>query len=311
MAEQNYTVGEPIGGGEANPQQSGGSSGGSMADFGMYSWAMSDPAVADILTRAKNEGWTPDKLQFELTRTHWWRTQEDSVRAWNTLIAQNPQEALNRRANEYDRIERLAASMGVTIHPDVLLSYADSSLRYSWNDVQLRNSLLTNYEYSSKPGGVAQFGAAAETTQQIKRLAGEYIVPLDDRTIRDWTIRVLQGISTVDSFKAYLAQVAAADNPWMKSALDQGFTVKDVMSPYINRVAQELGMTPDEIDMSEPKWRQLLEVTDDKGERIRPNTQQVLKIVRNDDRFGWDKTEGAVTTAAQFATSLAQQFGAI
>lgn len=310
MAEQYYTVGEPMGGGPANPAAPA-ASGGSMADFGMYSWAMSDPEVASILTRAKNEGWTPDKLQFELTRTNWWRTSEDSVRAWNTLIAQNPQEALNRRANEYDRIEHLAVQMGVKLDYDTLLSFADSSLRYSWNDVQLRNSLLGHYEYSSQPGAVAQFGAAAETTMEIKRLAGEYIVPLDDRTIRDWTIRVLQGISTVDSFKAYLAGVAAADNPWMKSALDQGFTVKGLMAPYINRVAQELGITPDEIDMSEPKWRQLLEQTDEKGERVRPNTQQVLHLIRTDDRFGWDKTENAVSTAAQFATELAGKFGAI
>ena len=97
----------------------------------------------------------------------------------------------------------------------------------------------------------------------------------------------------------------------MKTALDQGFSVKDILAPYLTRAAQELGISAAEIDLTDPLWRQLVEQTDEKGERVRPNTQQILHLIRTDQRFGWDKTEGAVTQAAQFATELAHMFGAV
>ena len=62
----------------------------------------------------------------------------------------------------------------------------------------------------------------------------------------------------------------------MKTALDQGFSVKDILAPYLTRAAQELGISAAEIDLTDPLWRQLVEQTDEKGERVRPNTQQIL-----------------------------------
>lgn len=279
------------------------------ADFGSFAWAYNaDPQVRELIDRAEAEDWPAEKLAAAIQGTHWWRTQESSVREWNELIARNPQEALDQRDTQFRNIKRLAQQYGIDVPDDVAVSWADSFLRYSWTDQQLIDTMLTTWTYH--PDTAAK-GQAGITIAELNKTIADYGVPISDATKNDWLHQVMQGAVTVDSFKSYLANIAAADNPWMKSALDQGYTVKQVMDPYITRAAEELGISPAEIDLAQPKWRRLIEFTDDKGERIRPNSQAIAHLIRTDPTYGWDASSGAVETAAQFAAQLSKQFGAV
>lgn len=277
------------------------------ADFGSFAWAMSDPEVAQVLTQAKNENWPEAKTTAALQATNWWRTSEDSVRQWNALIAANPSEAADRAATQFRNIQALAQQFGIDVPEGVAKSWADSALRYSWTQQQLVDTMLTTWTYH--PDTAAK-GKSGSTIQELNKTIADYGVPISDATKNDWLHQVLQGAVTVESFKSYLANIAAADNPWMKSALDQGYTVKQVMDPYITRAAEELGISPAEIDLAQPKWRRLIEFTDDKGERVRPNSQQIAHLIRTDATYGWDATDGANTQAAQFASELSRLMGA-
>lgn len=309
MAEQYFTVGEPNDApAQQQPQQSGANPNFDYASFGTFSWMYNaDPQVRGLIDQASREKWPPEKLAAAIQGTGWWRSMVQSERQWNQLIAEDPRTALEKRDRKSEEISKQAQQMGITLRPGVADSFADSFYRYGWSDIQLENSLLSQFTYERGK----TFGLAATTEQALRRASGDYMVPLDDQTMQQWIVSIEQGRTSEETFRAYLAQIAAADNPWMRSALDQGFSVKQIMAPYLSRAAQELGMAVEEIDLSDPKWRQILELTDDKGERIRPTTQQVLKLVRSDSRFGWDKTDAALEASAQFSRELATTFGAI
>lgn len=278
------------------------------AAYGTFAWMYnSDGAVHDLIDQASREKWPPEKLAEAIKGTGWWRSMVASEREWNQYIADDPRSALEKRNRKAEEIERMASTMGITLQPGVADSFADSFYRFGWNELQLNNSLLSQFEYERGK----TTGAAATIEMQLRGVARDYTVPLSDNTMKSWIISIEQGRNTIDTFKTQMAQIAAADNPWMASALDAGFSVRDILDPYVEAAARELGISSAEIDLSEPKWRKLLEQTDAKGERVRPNTQQVIQLVRNDDTYGWDKTTGAVDTAAKFATELAGKFGAV
>jgi hypothetical protein len=279
------------------------------AQFGEFAWMYNaDPDVKYYIDLATREQWPPEKLAAFIRQTPWWRLKEDSERAWNKLIAENPQEAADRFDTQLRSIKELAQQLGVPVDHEVARGWADASLRYSWTQQQLLDTLLTTWTYHPD---TALKGKSATVVQSLKSLIAEYSVPVSDATLNDWAHQVLQGAVDVESFKGYLAQTAAADNPWMKEALDAGFTVRNIMDPYLQRAAQELGISPAEIDLSDAKWRQLFEITNEKGERVRPDTRSILKIIRQDERFGFDTTDSALNAATDLNNGLLRMFGAV
>ncbi len=277
------------------------------ANYGTFAWMYnSDPQVHALIDQASRENWPADKLAAAIQGTTWWQGRQESERQWQAQWAADPATARGMVVKKSEEIIKQAEQLGVTIDKFTADHFADQFYRYGWNDINLENSILAQFHYEKGK----TTGAAATIEQQLRGVARDYTIPLSDATMQQWIVSIEQGRNSVDTFKAHAAQIAAADNPWMASALDAGFSVRDILDPYVEAAARELGISSAEIDLSEPKWRKLLETTDAKGERVRPNTQQVVQMIRNDDAYGWDKTTGAVETAAKFATELAQKFGA-
>lgn len=278
------------------------------ADYGMYSWAFNDPEVGPILQRAKDEGWTPDKLQFELSKTNWWRTTVASERAWNEEIARDPREALDRRNQKAEEITRMASQLGVTLDPGVADSFADSFYRYGWTPIQLQNSILTQFKYARGQ----TTASAAVTEMQLTQIASDYGVTLTDGDYRNWIISIDQGINTTDSFKTWAAQQSANLNPWAKSALDSGLTLKDITAPILNKVANELEINPNMINLTDSKWAKLMQVSRDKdGSFVMPSWSDVERTIRTDPQYGFDRTDNARQQAASAAQGLLKSFGSI
>lgn len=279
------------------------------ADFGSFAWAMSDPEVNAVLTQAHAENWPPDKVTAALQATGWWRTQEDSVRGWNQLIAADPQEALDRRDTQFRNIKSLAQQLGVDVPDDVALSWADSSLRYSWTPQQLTDTMLTTWTYHPESPA---FGKSSTVIQDVNDLVSQYAVPISDATKNDWIHQVLQGAVTVDEFKGYLSNMAKSRFPGLSDALDRGITVRQYADPYVQLAAQQLEVDPSTISLDDPKWQKFLDFRDPKtGESGQMTMSEWMKTLRTDPTYGFDTTTNAKTLAAQGAQTLLSKFGAV
>lgn len=278
------------------------------ATYGQFAWMYnSDPQVKALIDQASAEDWPAEKLAASIKGTAWWQGRVAAEREWERQIADDPREALNMRNQKAEEIAKQAQILGVTLRPGVADSFADSFFRYGWTPIQLENSILSQFTYERGK----TTGAAATIETELRNAARDYTVPITDKTVQDWIISINQGRTTVEQFRAHLAQIAAADNPWMAEALNAGFSVRNIMDPYVSRAAQELGISEAEVDLSDPKWRQLLEVTNEKGERVRPDTRTILRMIRTDERFGWDQTETALQSATALNEGLLKMFGAV
>lgn len=278
------------------------------ASYGQFAWMYNaDPEVHGIIDQATREQWTPDKLAATIQGTAWWRTMVDSDRNWQAEIARDPRTAQNKVQAKAEEITKQAQQMGVTLKPGVAESFADSFYRYGWGEIPLENSILSQFTYEK---GKTQ-GAAGVIETQLRAAAGDYMVPLADPTIQSWIVSIEQGRNSVDTFKTYLAHQAASRFPTLVSGLDRGFTVRELVDPFVQDAAKELEIAPESIDLADAKWQKFLDFRDDKGQPAQMTRQQWIHTLRTDPTYGWDKTQGARTTAAQLSTQLLQQFGAV
>ncbi len=278
------------------------------AAYGQFAWMYNaDPTVKALIDQASAETWPAEKLAAAIKGTPWWQSMVASDREWQATIANDPRQALELRDRKAEEITKQAEQMGITLRPGVADSFADSFYRYGWNEIQLENSLLSQFTYEK--GKTA--GLAATTETELRGVAADYLVNVSDATMQEWIVSIEQGRSSIDTFKAHLAQQVAASNPWMRNQLDQGFTVRAIMEQPLQTAAAELGINPKVLDLSDPKWRRLLEFTNEKGERVQPTESQIQNLIRTDTRYGWDKSSNANEVASQAGDGLLRMFGKI
>lgn len=278
------------------------------AHYGAFAWMYSaDPEVHNLIDQASAEGWTAEKLAAAIQGTAWWRRTQESERNWNAEIARDPHSAQVKRDQKAEEIIRMASTMGVSLDQAHADSYADSFYRYGWTDIQLQNSILSQFEYEK---GKTK-GGAATIEMQLNQMASDYGITLTDNDYKGWIISIEQGYNTPDTFKAWAAQQSANLNPWAKAGLDTGLTLRDIVAPIFNKVANELEINPNMINLNDSKWTKLFQASRDPktGAFVTPAWSDVERLIRTDPQYGWDRTQFANTEAANRAAMLLDKFG--
>lgn len=279
------------------------------AAYGQFAWMYnSDPQVRALIDQASAEKWPAEKLAQAIKGTPWWQSMVESERRWNAQIADDPRSALEQRNRKAEEITKQAEQMGITLRPGVADSFADSFYRFGWSDIQLENSLLSQFTYEQGK----TFGGAATIEQELTRAASDYGIKLESPSVQSWIVSIEQGRNTVDTFRAWAAQQAAVLYPWAKSGLETGLSVRDLAQPILQRVAAELEMVPEAINMTDTKWMRLLQSSRDKdGNFVQPAWADVEREIRNNPMYGWDRTTGARDVAAELTGHLAKTFGVV
>lgn len=281
------------------------------ASYGQFAWMYNaDPQVHALIDQANAESWTADKLAAAIQGTGWWRTMVASERNWDAEIAQDPRTAQEKRDRKAEEITKQAQQMGVSLRPGVADSFADSVFRYGWTDIQLENSILSQRQYQE---GQANFGEAATVEQDINQITSDYGISLTAKDKEAWIIKIEQGRDTADGFKAFASQQAANFYGWARSDLEAGLSMRQILAPTLNRVADELELDPGSINMTDSKWMRLLQASRDPktGDFVRPAWSDIERTIRTDVSYGWDKTANARDIAATASANLAQTFGKV
>jgi hypothetical protein len=117
--------------------------------------------------------------------------------------------------------------------------------------------------------------------------------------------------TSLDAYQKYVREQSKSMFPALAAAIDQGITVRQYADPYIQRTAQLLEISPEAIDLTEPKYRKFLDNVLPDGKRSAMALWEVETLLKKDPIYGYDATKGARTEAAQLSMSLAKQFGAV
>jgi hypothetical protein len=121
---------------------------------------------------------------------------------------------------------------------------------------------------------------------------------------------VLTGQVNTADFARQQRAIAKTRYGHLSELIDQGVTLEDLAANYKNSAAKLLEMDPNQIDMSQADFETALSFGDE-GKKRTMTTGEWEKLLRTDQRYGWEKTNNAKTEARALASNIAQAFGKI
>jgi hypothetical protein len=142
-------------------------------------------------------------------------------------------------------------------------------------------------------------GAIGANLRDIRRLASDYNVSLSDADVRQYALNGLTDKNAIDTVRTKIQNTAKATYQNLASFIDQGLTVKDIASQYINKMANVLEINPETIKLDNRYIQTALSTL--------PNFGDFNKILRNSPQ--WEYTNNAREEAAGYANKILQDFG--
>jgi len=266
----------------------------------------SSPELRRLIARAEKAQWTPEVFASRLMATKWYRTHSEAERKWIALETSDPQEAQRRIQVTADSMRQMYRQMGVPVPPRRLSALARDAARFGWSADEQQDALAAEFDLDP---GRTYGGLVGQTVDEFRRMASDYLIPISNKTLEQWTGNVLRGEATPADFQSYAQAQAKSLFPELAASIDKGLTVDQYLNPYRELAAKELEISPDQVDWFDPKWSGIAFTTDEQGNRRVASLAQAQRTIRTDRRFGWDFTAGARDAASQFATEIAQTFG--
>lgn len=273
------------------------------ARYGYLGALLDQPDIAEVIASYDSTTESDDQLLARLKGTPTFQNHSTNELNW---IALKPADQRARIDQQKTDLAHDAQVLGITIAPDRLEQIATDSLRFGWDDTKRSQAIAAEFHY--QPG--QQTGALGAAEVSLKKYANDYLVPVADSTLANWETQIAEGTATTDTFKQYFIDQAAGLYKGIEKQLRGGATVQQLAEPYKQDAATELGINPDSIDFSQPKWLRALSSTDPTtGQPTMMGRADWLHTLRTDPTYGWDRSENGVAAGYAVGNALTQALG--
>ena len=276
--------------------------------FGALSAYLDHPELGPILNQAADQGWTPERLQVAISQTQWWKTHDASQRQFEELQRTDPAEAADKVSKQEQQIRTLLAQEGATLSDARITALATAQVANGVATNDVPRQVLAEIQYDPNRAS----GALTSQQQSVKaRSEGDWLLPMSDEAAFSWAKQIEMGQATQAGVDAYMKNVAMAtygQNDNIKTALEQGSTMKVIMDPYTQAASQLLEKSPAEINWMDPTLQRVINHQDTNGTRMMsiPEAQTYL---RQTDEFA--HTQQANQGVAELQQGIAQKMGMV
>ena len=270
------------------------------------------PEIQPIFEQAINEGWTPDRFKAAIQNSDWYRSNNEYSRiAW----AQETAGGADWEATLEDArlaVRAAATAMGADITEQELSALARRYVYEGWSESTRRGLLneALSGEISYLPddrGVVSMRGGAGELSDTLRNLARANGVTFTDNWYLSAAKSVASGLTTAEDWERDVREQAASLFPVYSEKIRMGMNVYDLASPYINTMAQELELNPNQISLDDPYIRQALSGMNDQGDFQPMGLWDFQKKLRQDPR--WENTSKAQNEVTSVTGRVMQMFG--
>lgn len=263
----------------------------------------SNPELKKLLETARKANWDAANFQAGVRNTKWWKARSDAQRTHDILKTTDPGQAARKVAETRAMLAQQAAALGVGADAAWLDAQALAVARNGSDDTEVKALLASAwYAKSGGAGQAAQTGGVAATMTRLRDMASAYGYPLGDDKLAQQTREVLAGNQDPAALAAQYKEWAKLNFVGIAGALDAGQTVADVLDPYKQIAAQELGSSKETMNVSDPKWQAAIN-----GQAPLSLTDWRTKI-RTDSQYGWNSSVTAQQQAYQLVAGLEQMF---
>jgi hypothetical protein len=153
-------------------------------------------------------------------------------------------------------------------------------------------------------------GTIQNTASQLGQTAQNYGVPLSDQTAFQWAQKINEGLATSDGFNAYAIDQAKTLYPTLAQHLNQGMTVRQLAEPYLQIAGQTLGVDPNSLELTDPRWTAALQSRNAQGQIQGPMSQlEWQQKIMTDPQYKYAESANGQQAGLELAQNLAKTFG--
>lgn len=177
----------------------------------------------------------------------------------------------------------------------------------SWQD-----AIASRVELGGRYGRPITEEEIAKLDNNVPKLLRQYAskngVSVSDDFIARQQERVLNGEDTPDSVLSRFRDTHIKPMyPQFERELDDGLTIQDIATPYIDRASQMLEISPKQIGIDDPLIKRVLQARDDKGQPVRKPIWEFEDELTRDPR--WARTNNAYATYDGAVSGLLREMG--
>ena len=253
--------------------------------FPGWAWAFDHPELGPLLESAVEGEFNADTFNAQLRATDWFTTRTESERAWD-LRSGDPANAEQLERETLERlgeVKDLAGQLGAGgFSEDELRALAVQSLREGLSADEITGALVAGTDSY-------QAGTLAASQGDVRRLAADYLVTVDEATQRSLAGKLATGELTQEGVAAYVQNVARSQFPQFADMIDQGISVREYTAPQRNIVASMLGMNSEDVDLT-GQFRDVLSIGDG-GQTRAMSLSETERYVRTRDDY-WQAESG-------------------
>lgn len=257
-----------------------------------------------LLKKATRGNWTATKFQVELRNTNWFKKHSATWRENQALKFSDPQTFRSNVKERQVAINDLARSYGVSLSAATLKKMATVSTMNGFDDARMRD-WIANYVKPSKQGNYG--GELAGLQAQLEQTAARNGVRIGGPAMKSWMQAITRGNQTVEGYQAYLRDQAAKTFSAFGDQIRGGMDLQDVVSPYVNSMAEILEINPQQIDMFDQTIRKAITQKNAKGQVSPAALGDFEDSLRKDPR--WRQTKNANKQARAMAAAMANAWG--
>jgi hypothetical protein len=243
-----------------------------------------------LFTNAVAGSWNAAKFQAELKNTKWYKNTSARWQQTEILRTTHPAEYKNGLAAARQAVINQAAKVGATLD-EATLNYASSQLyRQGWQPEQL-DAALSGY-VKIKQGQVG--GETGTSIDQLRALADANGVSYNDNYYQTAAQSIVKGTKTLQDYVNDVRVQAASAYPVYADQIKAGQNVKDIASPYIQRMGALLEINDQDINLNDSTIREAISgINPETGKAQAKSLWQFENDLRKDPR--WAKTANALS----------------
>ena len=267
------------------------------------------PELGPLLLKWARDGYSKDRVMHELSQTAFWKTTANKQREFDFLERSDPASAKASVDALKSQIFQLISQEGVgSQFSDAAITDLATNLARNGTPAEMMpKQILGAIQYSPTSPNFGRMGARVT---QVKQMAADYLMPVSDEAAFDWAKNMATGQMDETAAKTYFQNSAKGWYSHYEKELSAGMTMKQISEPYKQIASKLLEKNPEDIDMTDSKYNDMLRFEDPKDNVRKGMTLgDAENHIRGLDE--WNYTKGANEQAAGMVSGLAKSFGAI
>lgn len=263
-------------------------------------------AVRRLVDKAVDQEYTMQRFLDELRGTPWWKNKSDAQRRYELNKTQNPGQLQSDVRTAKKSVQNLSVKLGVYLSSAQISNIATSWVRNDMSESEIQDLIGRKYQPRRTGTSLARghMGVAGAARAQLNEMAMNYGMKFSGKWLNSAARNVARGRRSVSDYEGFVRRRAQATFKAISADIQEGRTVREILDPYIQVAADELGLAPSTFNTTGAKWLKPI------SGKEQMSMDDWVRTIRSNKSYGYDRSRNATRQASIMAREMMSTMGA-